>query len=71
MAARDRWTENVECPICGASGTVHWSEDDHPWVRGDFNRSGRAPKGFLIVQEGSNSSSQRVYCENCNIPVDA
>lgn len=49
MAARDRYSVGVKCPKCGLEGTLHLSEDDHPYmsnphrsvdrVDGDFQAS--------------------------------
>lgn len=33
MAARDRYTREIECPNCHEKGTLHISEDDHPYMK--------------------------------------
>jgi hypothetical protein len=33
MAARDRYSYDVKCPLCGQNGTFHVSEDDHPYMK--------------------------------------
>ena len=33
MAARDRYTTDIECPNCHEKGTLHISEDDYPFMK--------------------------------------
>lgn len=69
MTARDVWTEKVECPICGNAGSVKWSEAGGRFSS-DPNRHGKPSEGFRVQQEGPGSTSQRVYCIGCGVPVE-
>lgn len=33
MAARDRYTREIECPNCKEKGELYISEDDYPFMR--------------------------------------
>lgn len=69
MTARDRWTEDVECSMCGKTGTVHWSEADG-YIHGDPGRSAKAPEGFHVVPGEARTTDTRIVCTTCNVFVD-
>ena len=35
MAARDHYAFEMRCPTCGRSGTIRFSEPDHPYMTAD------------------------------------
>jgi hypothetical protein len=70
MAARDRWTEDLVCRRCGKTGKAKISEVDHPWVRGDWDRTvDECPSGFLVVGCKSNSRHPQIICAECKTIV--
>lgn len=69
MAARDRWNYDVTCPKCGNSGTVHVSEDDHPWMRDPHFSVDEVPPGFQVLETGRNAMTTVIGCVACGVPT--
>ena len=49
MAARDRYTRDINCPNCKEKGTLHISEDDYPFMR-NLHRSVDGVDGGFIAR---------------------
>lgn len=67
MTARDRWTDDLECPKCGKSGVARSSQaDGYAFIRGDDEtRVDDVPEGFTYTQNGNVVT---FYCETCKVP---
>ena len=64
MAARDRYTSQINCQNCGQQGILHISEDDHSYMR-DTNRKIDEIEGNFHASLKDNFAIQ-VTCKNCN-----
>ena len=54
MAARDRQSSNIKCPMCEAKGVVHYSDNDYPFMRRNAREIDRVEGDFgakLTAQE--------------------
>lgn len=69
MAARDRWESNYTCPSCMATGTIKWSEEDHPWVRGDSRWADHISGPFEVRK--LKPFDHQVWCKNCQVQVSS
>jgi hypothetical protein len=71
MAARDRYTVDLECPQCGREGVAHVSEDDHPFMKSLRFSVDRVSEGFSDPTRGrtaaeyASAAIQRYYEEYC------
>ncbi|WP_448955741.1 hypothetical protein [Labrys neptuniae] len=65
MAARDEWSSSLECPKCGKTGEVTFSEDDHPWMKGDTWRIESISPGFEVRTYGRTASETQFECVDC------
>jgi hypothetical protein len=64
MAARDRYTSNIECLNCGQKGRLYMSEDDHPYMRNPHREVDKVEGEFIAtVSEGVDV---KVICSKCN-----
>lgn len=63
MAARDRYTFDVICPVCGHAGEANVSEDDHPYLRDPGFRVDRLPEGFAVVKATNWRAETQVRCQ--------
>lgn len=68
MAARDRWESEYTCPKCAATGLIKWSEEDHPWMRGDTRTADHVD--LPLVVKSPKKFEHQVWCGDCNIRVD-
>jgi len=64
MAAKQRYTTLVVCPQCGEQGTLHVSEDDHPYMSSPRRAVDRVEGAFLASV--SNHVEVQVICNKCN-----
>lgn len=68
MAARDRWESRYECPKCKAEGAIAWSEEDHPWMRGDSRSADQVDAPFVVRHP--KDFDHQVWCSDCDVRVD-
>ncbi len=68
MAARDKWTSKLSCPKCGKAGEAAFSEDEHPYIRGNarFRVDGVSP-GFHVEKRGSTAVDTIIVCSDCMV----
>jgi hypothetical protein len=68
MTTRDEWTEKLQCPVCGRTGSAELSQaNGQAFHDGDQAvRVDHVSEGFKAVQfeYGSN-----FYCSSCDSPV--
>jgi predicted RNA-binding Zn-ribbon protein involved in translation (DUF1610 family) len=68
MTGRDHWTESLDCPKCGKTGTAQFSQaNGQPFHEGDQDiRVDLVPVGFkAFLTEFGNS----FYCASCGTSV--
>jgi hypothetical protein len=65
MAARDEWSIPLKCPNCKREGEITFSEDDHPYMKGDSLRIDSISEGFKVRNYGRTSGSTEVECSDC------
>ena len=64
MAARDRFTYEIECTKCGQKGVLHISEDDHPYMRNPHRAIDKIEGEFKTTLTGGIDVS--ITCGKCN-----
>jgi hypothetical protein len=69
MGARDRWTYDVTCPDCGATGTVQVSENDYPFMRDLDHQIEKVPEGFEVLRAGTTAMHTEIGCIGCKVRV--
>jgi len=74
MTARDRWTEDLECPQCGLKGTAEVSQaDGYAFLRNPETTVDYLPAGFRPVVEAANVEGlsgmpvTNFYCKACDV----
>ncbi len=63
MTAKNQYTTSIECSGCGATGRLHLSEDDKPYIRKLSRRIDRIEGAFEAQMEGS--VQIRITCNAC------
>ena len=69
MAARDRFTYNLKCPECGATGVANASQEDGwSYLNGDQSTSiDSVPDGFIDKSTGARKD---IHCAACECSVE-
>ena len=67
MSARERYSFEIECPKCSHKGTVHVSEDDHPYMT-KLHRKIDEVKGEFLVQ--MDKAGYAITCTKCQTAFD-
>jgi hypothetical protein len=69
MTGRDHWTESLDCPKCGKTGTAQFSQaNGRPFHEGDQDiRVDLVPIGFKAVSTEFGSS---FYCASCGTSAE-
>jgi predicted RNA-binding Zn-ribbon protein involved in translation (DUF1610 family) len=69
MTGRDHWTESLECPKCGKTGTVKlFQANKRAFHEGDQDiRVDLVPIGFKVVLTEFGCS---FYCDTCGTSAD-
>lgn len=68
MEHRERWTSDIQCLECGATGKAAFSEEDHPYETGDTGRVVFfCTPGFEVVPGEKHST--RIICSKCKTAV--
>lgn len=63
MAARDRYTSDIECPKCNQKGVLYISEDDHPYMQSPDRAIDKVEGNFdTYVSRGVNVT---ITCRDC------
>ena len=63
MAARDRYTRNIECTNCGAKGLLHISENDYPFMKRLDREVDKVIGEFVANMQGDRDI--RITCQLC------
>lgn len=63
MSARDRWTQNLQCPTCGKVGSANVSENDHAYAPPE-RRIDKLSDGFR-ERPASNFLKYEIVCSDC------
>ena len=63
MAARDRYTIDLKCEKCGEVGSLHVSEEDHPFMSSLDRAIDKVEGKFAAQMKGKVQVS--VTCTNC------
>lgn len=63
MAARDRYTVDIECPNCHEKGRLHISENDYPFMS-NLNRNVDQIEGNYTA-EMHNEAKIAIKCITC------
>ena len=63
MGARDRYTVAIKCSKCGQEGSLHLSEDDHPYITDPCLSVGGVQGNFNAAKHGL--SDVQVTCKEC------
>ena len=64
MAARNRYTSDIECTNCGQKGVLHISEDDHPYMTSLFREIDKVDGEFQAKLTAGVDIS--IICSKCN-----
>jgi hypothetical protein len=68
MTARDRFSAPLECPKCGRSGKVQFSElDGYSYMSDRSTTVDDLPEGFKVVQKPSGWGTVDIFCEQCDV----
>lgn len=71
MTARDRWTENLKCPICGREGVARVSQaDGWEFQRDQSTRVDECPEGFRYEAHPTHPNLVRFICVKDGVQVD-
>lgn len=69
MAARDRYSVDLNCPDCGETGRADCSEDDYPFMRSlDFSVD-HIQGGFAVTKLGETPMATDISCKKCGLKV--
>jgi endogenous inhibitor of DNA gyrase (YacG/DUF329 family) len=63
MASKDRYEWEIKCPQCNASGVLHISENDYPFMR-KLGRNIDSVEGNFTA-EMIDDSNIKVTCGDC------
>lgn len=63
MNERNRYITTIECNVCGATGVLHLSEDDKPYIRKLSRRIDAVEGAFEAQMQGSVQII--VTCKSC------
>jgi len=64
MTARDRFTSELKCPVCGKTGIAELSQEDG-WSFSNGDQSTRIdflPEGFFVVSKGDRFGQPDFHC---------
>jgi len=68
MTARDRFTENLKCPVCGLEGVAQLSQaDGWSFEKDQSTRVDFCPEGFKPVKRSDGSNIVDFYCLKDNV----
>lgn len=66
---RDRYNWDLQCPVCGAVGVAHVSEDAFP-LKSDLRfKVDEVSEGFKVRKLGETAADTRIICVKCNVPA--
>jgi hypothetical protein len=63
MAARDRYSVNLQCTQCNQKGILHLSEDDYPFMKKLHRQVDRVEGAFSAHMK--NEFDVAISCKNC------
>lgn len=67
MAARDRWTMELQCPSCGQTDHASVSEDDYAFMRHpNFSVDCVQHKKFVVTRSARYRHETEVSCAGCH-----
>lgn len=70
MSSREQFSVELRCPVCGKTGTAHWSEWERPTKYSGLGRQIEdITKGFVVVPAATSRSQPSVRCAKCDIVV--
>lgn len=70
MAKRESYSEQLECPNCGAQGTAQWSENENPVYGRGLNKTLHSVSdGFEQGKQKDQNGDPLVACQACGVVV--
>ena len=70
MAARDRWTLDLQCLTCGNTGTADVSEEGYPFLQDPQFSVDRLNGAFSVESLGQTALETRFRCDRCGLLLD-
>jgi len=71
MTARESWSKNLRCPVCGLEGVARLSHlDDLPNQYETKTTVDECPSGFKFREDEDDSNIFRFFCAADNVTAD-